>query len=88
MSFNAQRLGERILVYRRRKDWTQRDLATHSGVSHITVARLERGQIPYVSVDVVARLADALEVSLDQITGWVEESEREPATLATVGTGN
>jgi transcriptional regulator with XRE-family HTH domain len=82
MAFEAQRLGERLLMYRRRKGWTQRQLADRSGVSHISIARIERGQIPFVSVDVISRLADALDVSLDQITGRVVDEELEPASVA------
>jgi transcriptional regulator with XRE-family HTH domain len=82
MVFDPKRLGERLLIFRRRKGMTQRELADASGVNHVSIARIERGQIPYVSVDVLVRLADALEASLDVLTGREDDSEIEAAVLA------
>jgi len=85
MVFDPKRLGERLLIARRRRGLTQRALAAATGVNYVTIARVERGQMPHVSVDVLVRLADVLEVSLDVLTGRVTESEREPAGVALVG---
>jgi transcriptional regulator with XRE-family HTH domain len=69
MPFDADKLGERLMLSRRRLGWTQRQLADASGVRTVTVTRIERGRMPHVSLDVVYRLAEALGASLDALTG-------------------
>ena len=65
----------RLLIYRRRLGLTQRQLAERAGVNHVTIARIERGQMPHVSVDVLVRLAEALEASLDALVGRIDETQ-------------
>ena len=73
--FNPELLGERILILRRRHNWTQRDLAKEAGVSHITVARVERGKMKQVSVDIVMRMAGVLDASVDYLLGLKDKNE-------------
>jgi transcriptional regulator with XRE-family HTH domain len=75
MPFDADKLGERLMLSRRRLGWTQRQLADASGVRTVTVTRIERGRMPHVSLDVVYRLAKALGASLDYLAGLHEEAE-------------
>ena len=75
MPFDADKLGERLMLSRRRLGWTQRQLAEASGVRTVTVTRIERGRMPHVSLDVVYRLAEALGASLDYLAGMHEEPE-------------
>ena len=81
MAFEAQRLGERFLIYRRRRAGHTK-LAEEAKVNHITIARIERGHIPFVSVDVVVRLANVLAVSLtnsqDAAKTWESGPPRQP----------
>jgi transcriptional regulator with XRE-family HTH domain len=74
MPFDADKLGERLMLSRRRLGWTQRQLADASGVRTVTVTRIERGRMPHVSLDVVYRLAKALGASLDYLAGLHEEA--------------
>jgi transcriptional regulator with XRE-family HTH domain len=62
-------LGERVLLARRRRGWTQRELAVQAGLNPVTVARLERGRMPGLSVALAWRLAQALGCSLDTLAG-------------------
>ena len=48
---------------------TQSDLARRSDVSLSYVSRLVRAQIRNPTIDVVRKLADALELSLDELAG-------------------
>jgi transcriptional regulator with XRE-family HTH domain len=78
------RIGERVQTGRRRKGWTQKDLATKAGVSFAVISRLETGQ-QTVSAERLAVIARLLGLSLDQVCQETEESEYEPAAAASVG---
>jgi transcriptional regulator with XRE-family HTH domain len=60
--------GERITMLRKQFKWSQDDLAKKIGTSAPIVGRYEREDIK-PSIDVAAKLADALEVSLDYLLG-------------------
>lgn len=59
-------LGKNIKVLRVLRSWSQEDLALEAGMSRSYLARVELGQ-QSVSVDIVARIAAAFEVPLDQL---------------------
>jgi transcriptional regulator with XRE-family HTH domain len=67
-------LGERVLIYRRRQNLTQKALAEAVGVAQNTIARLEQGNITDLRGQVVAKLAQVLKVSSDYLLG-LDESE-------------
>ena len=75
MAFDAVKLGERVMLARRRLGWTQHQLAERSGVRMVTVTRVERGKMPHVSLGVIYGMALALGASLDELTGLREEGE-------------
>ena len=66
--------GERILLLRRRRDLTQRALATMAGLNSNTLARVERGEVKDLVGQSVARLARALGTTTDYLLGLSEES--------------
>jgi transcriptional regulator with XRE-family HTH domain len=78
-----QILGERLHTLRRRKGWTLRELERQSRVSYVSISKVESGNSPQVSAETVARLADALEVSVDYLLGRTEtlqaQGERDQA---------
>ena len=67
------RLARRLAAARRRAGLTQAELAEASGVTDETISRIERGRYE-PAVSTFFRLADALDVSLDQLA---RDSDRE-----------
>jgi transcriptional regulator with XRE-family HTH domain len=62
-------LGERILILRRRRGLTQRELADVAGLNTNTIARVERGDLKDLGGQLVAKLAKALETTTDFLLG-------------------
>jgi transcriptional regulator with XRE-family HTH domain len=63
------RPGEMILILRRRRGMRNlSDLSERSGIPLATLSRIERGG--RIKDDVLLRLADALEVSPNDLIGW------------------
>ncbi len=61
-------LGKNIKIYRKQKGINQKDLATKLGVSNVVLSRYESGiRTPDISTQ--NKLADILEVSLDELHG-------------------
>ena len=52
----------RLRELRRARAWSQAELARRAGVRQATVSRLEGKSVRNVNLDVLERLADALEV--------------------------
>jgi transcriptional regulator with XRE-family HTH domain len=83
-----QHLGETLHLARRRAGKTIRELEKETGVSPTIISRVETGQRPQVSFEVIARLAKALNVSLDRVIAECaeeQEEELQPASTAMVG---
>lgn len=57
-----QRVGKRIRLLRRRRDWRQIDLAAHAEVSKNHICEIERGQRE-LGLLTLEKIAIALEVS-------------------------
>jgi transcriptional regulator with XRE-family HTH domain len=60
--------GELIRLLRRRKGWTQRELAQRAGVTQTTIVRLERGDTEPV-ISTIRKVAEALGVPPAEILG-------------------
>lgn len=75
------RIGERIQLARRRRDWTQKELADKAGVSFAVISRLETG-LQSVSAERLAVIARLLGISLDYVCRESDESEEQPADAA------
>ncbi len=63
-------LGNRLAATRRYRGIRQYELAQQTGVHPVTLSRLEHGNLQGVTVAVLARLAMALDVSVDELLGW------------------
>lgn len=59
------RLGATIRAARIKRRWRQTDLAANARVSQMTVSRVERGQIPELTLATLRRVAAALEIRLE-----------------------
>jgi len=60
--------GKIITELREKKGLNQGDLAIKSGVSRVMIGKYERGEAT-PSIDAAKKIADALDVSLDQLVG-------------------
>lgn len=60
------RIGERVQVARRRRGWTQKELATKAGVSFAVISRLETGH-QSVSAERLAVITRLLDLSMDAV---------------------
>ena len=65
-----QRLGATIRAIRVRRGWRQADLAARSGVSPATISRLERGHPGSLTLNMIRRVAGALDVRVDLVPRW------------------
>jgi transcriptional regulator with XRE-family HTH domain len=74
MADSVQRFGEALHLARRRREMTIKDLAGHTGVSPTIISLIETGKRPQVSFAVIAKLAKALQVSLDAVVEQVEDN--------------
>lgn len=64
--------GERLLQVRKKRKVSQDDLAKKLGVHAPVIGRYERGEVK-PSIETAARMADALGVSLDYLTGLSDQ---------------
>lgn len=65
---NQRQFDKIIADLRKAKNWSQTELATNSGVSREMIGKYERSEdVP--SIDAAKKIADALEVSLDNLVG-------------------
>lgn len=60
--------GKKISAERKKKRLSQKELAKKVGTISVTIERYERDEIK-PSSDIATKIADALEVSLDYLTG-------------------
>ena len=65
-----QRLGATIRAVRLRRGLRQVDLATQARVSPSTISRVERGHAGPLTVDMLRRIAAALDIRLDIVPRW------------------
>jgi transcriptional regulator with XRE-family HTH domain len=60
--------GKIIAALRDKKNWNQSELADKSGVSKVMIGKYERDEAA-PSIEAAKKIADALEVSLDNLVG-------------------
>jgi transcriptional regulator with XRE-family HTH domain len=75
-----KRIGERLMLARWRRNLTQEQLSKISGVTQRVISEVERGKREGVAFATIIRLAEVLEVSLDDLI-----TELQPAALDPVG---
>lgn len=59
---NADKIATEVRQMRQRRGWSQEELATHTGLSRPTIARIERGDD--VSTATLRKVAEAFELTL------------------------
>jgi transcriptional regulator with XRE-family HTH domain len=60
-------IGDRVKAGREQRQWSQYDLARESGVSQSAIAKIETGQRPRPSGNVLQKLARALDTTVDAL---------------------
>lgn len=65
-------LGDRIRALRDQRGLTVRQLAARAETSPGTITKLEHGKRAQISFDLVMRLAEAFDVSLDYLAGYTD----------------
>ena len=58
-----------LVTIRKQKNWSQEKLAVESGISYNTIIKIERGGIKNPKIETVIKLADALDITLDELIG-------------------
>jgi transcriptional regulator with XRE-family HTH domain len=85
---NVKEFGLCVTKMRGKRRLTTQELADRSGISYQTIWRIERGHHKDPSLFTAARLARALDCSLDHLVDLYEEdedSELKPAAADLVG---
>lgn len=76
-------IGQRISQYRRLRGWSQKELADHVGdISRGAIAKYETGERPVDSRALIYSLAQALSVSVADLTGQLEDGQTTPQIAA------
>lgn len=69
MSYEPSFLGNKIRILRAKYRIKQKDLAEYAGIRPMTLSRLEHGELQDLKGQTVARIADKLGVSMDELYG-------------------
>jgi transcriptional regulator with XRE-family HTH domain len=64
---NIKDIGKRIQKVRKELGMTQQELADKSGVLLTTVTKIENGIIKNPTIEKLAKLAEALDISIDKL---------------------
>lgn len=67
-----RRVGSRIKEMRKSRKMTLKELGEHIGLSESNTKRYEDGQIKTVGIDIIKKIALALDVPASYLTGWEE----------------
>lgn len=70
----AIRIGNNIKKYRKEKGLTLKELADRIGLTEATVQKYEAGNIQTLDIVKMKNFADALDVKLEQLVPWEENS--------------
>jgi transcriptional regulator with XRE-family HTH domain len=70
-------VGERLREVLEGQGWSQQTLSKRSGVHYQQIYKLLHGETPDPRISTIKRLAKALGVSMDYLTGMDEEEEEE-----------
>lgn len=62
-------VGARVQEARERRGWSKRQLAQRAGVNDATILRIERGETPNPGTETLRKIAGALGVSYEELSG-------------------
>jgi transcriptional regulator with XRE-family HTH domain len=67
LSTDMNLVAERVLVLRRRRQWTQQQLAEKAGVTRQQVYLFETGKFPNIPAKALASIAQALDTTIEDL---------------------
>ena len=62
-------LEQRLKQLRKKAGWSQQKLAEKASLSYNVITKIEQGVAKRPSIQTMVKLADALEISLDELVG-------------------
>ena len=62
-------ISKRLKELRKERNWTQQDLAQKTNLSFNAVTKIEQGAAKHPTLKTLIKLADAFEVSIDELVG-------------------
>ena len=62
-------IAKRLKELRRRSRWSQQKLAEKAGLSYNTITKIEQGAATKPTIQTMIKIADAFEISLDELVG-------------------
>lgn len=68
--------GERLRQIRTERGWSQERLGEVIGVSRSAISKIEKGTVPDPKLEQVAKMAEALGVSAEWLSGWTDDRIR------------
>jgi len=74
-------LSKKLVLLRRKKGWSQIDLARATGIPQPTICRLESGDIKQPRIMTLVRISEALGVSADFLASEDEHAEIGPLAI-------
>jgi len=60
-------LVKKVKQLRKSAGWSQQKLAQYSGLSYNMITKIEQGQAKYPSIQTVIKIADAFNMSIDEL---------------------
>ena len=61
--------GKRLKELRKKAGWSQQKLAEKAGLSYNVITKVEQGAAKNPNIKTMIKLADAFEISLDELVG-------------------
>ncbi|MFA4796148.1 helix-turn-helix domain-containing protein [Leptospira kirschneri] len=74
VKFKEDALAKNLKLYRKKKNWSQTELAKNAGTTLTHINRLETGK-SNPSIEIVQKIALALEVSIDDLVSEKDNSK-------------
>lgn len=74
-----ERVGLNINYYRKLSDLTLKQVADKVGITEATMQKYEKGLIKRVDIEMLESIANAINTTVDRLTGWLSKEEEQKA---------
>lgn len=64
------RIGERVISFRKKREWSQQDLAEKAGLAMNTIQKIEQKKAICIRLETIQKIAEAFEVSIDTLVKY------------------